>query len=69
MALKSGSEEVSLSEATLTVPIWHWGGNYNRYKAAKANTNAQRLLLEDTEEKVQLQVSRRDSASTRRKNL
>jgi outer membrane protein TolC len=43
--------------ATLTVPIWHWGGNYNRYKAAKANTNAQRLLLEDTEEKVQLQVS------------
>ncbi len=43
--------------ATLTVHIWHWGGNYNRYKAAKANTNAQRLLLEDTEEKVQLQVS------------
>lgn len=43
--------------ATLTVPIWHWGGNYNRYKAAKANTNTQRLLLEDTEEKVQLQVS------------
>lgn len=43
--------------ATLTVPLWHWGGSYNRYKAAKANTNAQRLLLEDSEEKVQLQVS------------
>lgn len=43
--------------ATLTVPIWHWGGDYKRYKAAKVQTNAQRLLLEDTEEKVSLQVS------------
>ena len=43
--------------ATLTVPIWHWGGDYKRYKAAKAQTAAQRLLLEDTEEKVSLQVS------------
>lgn len=43
--------------ATLQVPIWHWGGDYKRYKAAKSNTTAQRLLLEDLEEKVQLQVS------------
>lgn len=43
--------------ATLQVPIWHWGGDYRRYKAAKSNTTAQRLLLEDLEEKVQLQVS------------
>ena len=43
--------------ATLQVPIWHWGGDYKRYKAAKSNTKAQRLLLEDLEEKVQLQVS------------
>lgn len=43
--------------AALTVPIWHWGGDYKRYRAAKAQTNAQRLLLEDTEEKVSLQVS------------
>lgn len=43
--------------ATLTVPIWHWGGDYKRYKAAKAQTTAQRLLLEDLEEKVSLQVS------------
>ena len=42
--------------ATLTVPIWHWGGHYNHYRAAKATTNAQRLLLEDLEEKVTLQV-------------
>jgi outer membrane protein TolC len=43
--------------AMVTIPIWHWGGNYNRYRAAKAQTNASRLLLEDTEEKVSLQVS------------
>lgn len=43
--------------ATLQVPIWHWGGDYKRYKAAKSNTAAQRLLLEDLEEKVQLQVN------------
>lgn len=43
--------------AMLQVPIWHWGGDYKRYKAAKTNTAAQRLLLEDLEEKVQLQVS------------
>ena len=43
--------------AVLQVPIWHWGGNYNKYKASKSNTTAQRLLLEDLEEKVQLQVS------------
>lgn len=43
--------------ATLQVPIWHWGGDYKRYKAAKSNTAAQRMLLEDLEEKVQLQVN------------
>lgn len=43
--------------AMLQVPIWHWGSDYKRYKAAKSNTLAQRLLLEDLEEKVQLQVS------------
>ncbi len=43
--------------ATLTVPIWHWGGNYNKYKAAKSNTIASRLMLEDLEEKVDLQLN------------
>lgn len=43
--------------AALTVPLWHWGGNYHHYRAAQATTNAQRLLLEDLEEKVDLQVS------------
>lgn len=43
--------------AALTVPIWHWGGNYNKYRASKSQTHAQELLLEDMEEKVSLQVS------------
>lgn len=43
--------------ATLTVPLWHWGGNYNRYRAAKSNTLASRLMLDDLEEKVDLQLS------------
>ena len=43
--------------AALTVPIWHWGGNYNQYKAAQSAVTAQRLLLEDAEEKVELQVN------------
>lgn len=43
--------------ATLTIPIWHWGGNYYKYRAAKSATNAQRLMIEDLEEKVDLQVS------------
>lgn len=43
--------------AMLTVPLWHWGGNYNKYRASKSQTAAQKLLLEDMEEKVSLQVS------------
>ena len=43
--------------AMLQIPIWHWGGDYKRYKAAKSNTTAQRLMLEDLEEKVRLQLS------------
>lgn len=42
--------------ATVSIPIWHWGENYNRFQAAKSTTNAQRLLLEDMEDKVSLQV-------------
>lgn len=43
--------------ATLTIPIWHWGANYNKYRAARSATNAQRILLSDMEEKVELQVN------------
>lgn len=43
--------------AMVSIPIWHWGGDYNKYKAAQSATAAQRLLLEDMEEKVELQVN------------
>ena len=43
--------------AMITIPIWHWGGNYNKYRAAKSETTIMRLQLEDAKEKIQLQVS------------
>lgn len=43
--------------ATLVMPLWHWGRNYNKLRAARAATAEQRLALEDACEKVQLQVS------------
>lgn len=43
--------------ATLTVPIWHWGGRYNALRSARSATARQQLMLEDVEEKVRLQVS------------
>lgn len=41
----------------LTIPIWHWGGNYYGYKAAKAEATAANLNLENAKEMVDLQVS------------
>jgi len=43
--------------ASVAIPIWHWGGNYNKYRAAKSATNAQRIVLSDLEEKIELQVN------------
>ncbi|MBD5318921.1 MAG: TolC family protein [Duncaniella sp.] len=43
--------------AMLTVPIWHWGGNYNKLRAAKAQTVAARLELDNAKELVDLQVN------------
>ena len=42
--------------AMLTIPIWHWGGNYNKYRAAKAQTNALRMELDNAKEMIDLQV-------------
>ncbi|MCI9043605.1 MAG: TolC family protein [Muribaculaceae bacterium] len=42
--------------AMLTIPIWHWGGNYNKYRAAKSQALVRRLQLEDAREMVDLQV-------------
>lgn len=43
--------------AAITIPLWHWGGNYNHYRATQSATNASRIALEDLEEKVSLQVN------------
>ncbi len=43
--------------AMVSIPIWHWGGNRAKYKAAEADEVIRRLELEDARELVSLQVS------------
>ena len=43
--------------AVVSIPLWHWGGNYNKYRAAKCDEVIGRLRLEDARELVNLQVS------------
>jgi outer membrane protein TolC len=43
--------------AMLTIPIWHWGGNYNKYKAAESDEISRRLQLDNARELVDLQVN------------
>lgn len=41
---------------SVTIPIWHWGSNYNRYRAADVDETVMRLQLEDARTMVDLQV-------------
>ncbi len=43
--------------AMVTIPIWHWGGNYNKLRAAKAQTVAAQLEFENACDLVDLQVN------------
>lgn len=43
--------------AMVSIPLWHWGGNYNKYRAAKTQTTIARLELENAKEMIDLQVS------------
>ncbi len=43
--------------AIVTIPLWHWGGNYYKYKAAESDEAVMKLQLQDAEELVSLQVS------------
>ncbi len=43
--------------AMVKIPIWHWGGNYNKYRAAESDEVIRRLQLDDAREMVSLQVS------------
>ena len=41
----------------MSIPLWHWGGNYNKYKAAQVDTHIAQLELEDARDMIDLQVS------------
>lgn len=43
--------------AMVSIPIWHWGGNYNKYKAAESQETTMKLRLEDARELVDLQIT------------
>lgn len=43
--------------AMVTIPIWHWGGNYNKVRAAKTQVHIAQLELADAKEMIDLQVS------------
>ena len=43
--------------AMVKVPLWHWGGLSNKYKASQAEARIKQLELDDAKEKIQLQVS------------
>ena len=43
--------------ATVSIPIWHWGGNYNKYRAAKSEETIMKLRLSDARDMIDLQVN------------
>lgn len=43
--------------AMVSVPLFHWGSNYNKYRAAKSETVVQRLELDSAKESIELQVN------------
>ena len=43
--------------AMVTIPIWHWGGDYNKYRIAKTNVNIAKLSLDEARDNIALQVS------------
>lgn len=43
--------------AVVKIPLWHWGGLKNKYKAALVDAKIKRLEMEDVKEKIELQVT------------
>jgi outer membrane protein TolC len=41
----------------VSVPLWNWGKDYYKLRAAKAETHQMVLKLEDAKEKIELQVN------------
>lgn len=38
------------------IPLWHWGGNYNGYRAARSAETISKIQVADAREKIDLQV-------------
>ncbi len=43
--------------AIVKIPLWHWGGLSNKYKAAQVEARIKRLELDEAKEKIELQVN------------
>lgn len=43
--------------AMVSIPLWHWGGNYNKYRAAQSETRMAEFRLSDAKDLIDLQVS------------
>lgn len=39
------------------IPLWHWGGNYNGFRAARSAETISKIQVADAREKIDLQVS------------
>lgn len=39
------------------IPLWHWGGNYNKYRAAKSAETISKLQIAEAKEMICLQVN------------
>ena len=44
--------------ATIKVPLWHWGGNINKYRMAQSDVVISRLNLANTRDKVTLELNK-----------
>lgn len=49
---------------TLSIPIWHWGGNMSRYRAAEVDETIMKLRLLDARSLVDLQVKQASFKTT-----
>lgn len=43
--------------AMVSIPLWHWWGNYNKYRAAQSETRMAEFQLSDAKDLIDLQVS------------
>lgn len=43
--------------AVVKIPLWHWGGNYYKYKAAETDETVLKLKREDAAELINLQIT------------